>query len=73
MSTLREQIAARRAEVRKAATPVKAARGQVSTPARATSDDTLSEERTVSTQIKQAVRTGQSSPFSCLLKADLTM
>jgi len=59
--------------VRKAATPVKLARGQVSTPARATSDDTLSEERTVSTQIKQAVRTGQSSPLLYLNKTDLTV
>jgi predicted RNA methylase len=64
MSTLREQIAARRAEVRKAATPVK---GQAR---RLPSDDTLPEERTSSGQIKKAVRSGKSFPLVSMMYAD---
>jgi len=54
MSTLREQIAARRAEVKKTATPIKG-QGQAR---HVPSDDSLNEERTTSGQIKKAVRSG---------------
>lgn len=57
MSTLREQIAAKRAEVRKTATPIK---GQ--SARHVPSDDSLNEERTTSGQIKKAVRSGMSEP-----------
>lgn len=61
MSTLREQIAARRAEVKRTATPIKG-QGQGGHQARhVASDDSLSEERTFSGQIKKAVRSGMSS------------
>jgi len=62
MSTLREQIAARRAEVKKAATPIKGTgQGQGHQARHVASDDSLSEERTFSGQIKKAVRSGMSS------------
>jgi transposase len=62
MSTLKEQIAARRAEVKKTATPIKGqAQGQQARPV--ASDDSLSEERTFSGQIKKAVRSGMSSSY----------
>jgi hypothetical protein len=61
MSTLREQIAARRAEVKKTATPIKGqAQGQGHQARHVVSDDSLSEERTFSGQIKKAVRSGMS-------------
>jgi hypothetical protein len=55
MSTLREQIAARRAEVKKTATPIKGQARHVP------SVDSLSEERTATGQIKLAVRSGTCS------------
>ena len=60
MSTLREQIAAKRAEARKTATPIKG-----HTARHVPSDDSLNEERTTSGQIKKAVRSGM-SPFHTL-------
>jgi hypothetical protein len=57
MSTLREQIAAKRAEARKTATPI---RGSDQAARHVPSDDSLNEERTTSGQIKKAVRSGMS-------------
>ena len=58
MSTLREQIAAKRAEARKTAAPIKG-----HTARHIPSDDSLNEERTTSGQIKKAVRSGMSPPL----------
>jgi len=60
MSTLREQIAAKRAEARKTATPIKGHAAR-----HVPSDDSLNEERTTSGQIKKAVRSGMSLHLVC--------